>query len=170
MGCGTNPTGHVNIDTMQEWGNNNLSKVRKIKNFIIADGMNLPFRKKAFTLVNCIMTLEHFIDPAKAIRNFVYVANRGYLVVPNNPIVKDTPTHIFSWCQESFQNFLSIFYEDIVITTGYQDIQSIDHIIIKIIMKIPIFYIPIKKLIGRFLALKIYALCSNPRAPENIPH
>ena len=164
VGCGTNPTGHVNIDTLLEWDKENPVQVKKHRSFIIADGMNLPFRNKAFDLVNCIMTLEHFIHPAKAIRDFAYVANRAYLVVPNNPIVKDTPLHIFSWCQESFQNFLSIFYDDVEITTGIRDIQRIDHIFIKTIMKTSIFRIPITRFISRFLALRVYAMCSNPRS------
>lgn len=96
VGCGSNPTGHVNVDTLGEWGEANVVEVKTYRCFIVADGMNLPLRNKVFDLVNCIMTLEHFIDPAKAIRDFVYVANRGYLVVPNNPIVFDTPRHIFS--------------------------------------------------------------------------
>ena len=164
MGCGSNPTGHVNVDTLRDWDENNIAQVKTFRCFVVADGMNLPFRNKAFDLVNCIMTLEHFIDPAKAMRDFAYVANRAYLVVPNNPIVKDTPSHIFSWCQESFHNFLNIFYDDIVITTGIQDIQSIDHIFIKIIMKIPLFRIPITRFISRFLALRVYAMCSSPRS------
>ena len=164
MGCGDNPTGHVNIDTLLEWDEVNIVQVMKYRSFIVADGMNLPFRYKVFDLVNCIMTLEHFIDPAKAMRDFIYVANRGYLVVPNNPIVIDAPSHIFSWCQESFQNFLSIFYDDIVIITGIRDIHRIDHIFMKTIMKIPLFRIPVTRFISRFLALRVYAMCSNPRS------
>jgi len=164
VGCGTNPTGHVNIDALQGWDKEKIDHVKHFQNFMIADGMNLPFKNKAFELVNCIMTLEHFINPAKAIRDFVYVANRSFFVVPNNPIVKDTPTHLFSWSQESFKNLLGIFYDDIVITTGTQDIRSIDHIFIKIIMKIPLSRIPITRFIGRFLSLRIYAMCLNPRS------
>jgi len=58
VGCGTNPTGHVNIDTLQELDEENTVQVKKHRSFIIADGMNLPFRSKAFDLVNCIMTLS----------------------------------------------------------------------------------------------------------------
>ena len=162
VGCGSNPTGHVNVDTLREWGDESIVQVKTFRCFIVADGMNLPFRNKVFDLVNCIMTLEHFIDPAKAIRDFVYVANRCYLVVPNNPIVIDTPRHIFSWSQESFHNFLSIFYDDIDITTGIRDIQRIDHIFMKTIVKIPFLRLPITRFLSKFLALRIYALCSNP--------
>ena len=103
------------------------------------------------------------MNPAKAIRDFVYVSNCSYLVVPNNPIIKDSTFHLFSWSQESFQNFLGIFYEDIVITTGTQDIKSLDRIYVKIIMKIPVFRLPIIRFISRILELKIFAMCCNPR-------
>jgi len=162
VGCGTKPKGHVNIDTMQEWDNDS-SNLKKIRNFVIADGMHLPFKKKVFDLVSCIMTLEHFIDPAAAIRDFTYVAHRAYLVVPNNPIVKDSPTHLYSWSQTSFHNFLKLFYDTISITTGTLNIQSIDHIFMKIINKIPLFRIPLTRFISKFLAMNIYAMCSDPR-------
>jgi len=143
--------------------NDNSSNPKKIRNFVIADGMHLPFKKKAFDLVSCIMTLEHFIDPASAIRDFTYVAHRAYLVVPNNPIVKDSPTHLYSWSQTSFHNFLKLFYDTISITTGTLNIQSIDHIFMKIINKIPLFRIPLTRFISKFLAMNIYAMCSDPR-------
>lgn len=161
MGCGSYPSGHVNIDTLKDWNNENKVQVKHFKNFIIADGMNLPFRRIVFNLVKCIMALEHFIHPAKAIQDFVFVANRSYLVVPNNPIFRDSSAHLFSWSQESFFNFLAYFYEDIVITTGTQNVKSIDRLYVKIIMKIPLFRDFFKRFAKRFLRLRIYALCRN---------
>ena len=163
VGCGTNPTGHVNIDTLQRWDEEKRGHVKHLIRFIIADGMNLPFRGKVFDQVNCVMALEHFINPAKAIRDFVYVANSSYFVVPNNPIIKGSALHLFSWSQDSFHNLLGIFYEDIVITTGTQDIKSFDRIYLKIIMKIPLFRLPIIRFASRILKLKIYAMCCKPR-------
>ena len=162
VGCGIKPKGHVNIDTLQEFDIDS-AKLKKTRNFVLADGMHLPFKNKAFDTVSCIMTLEHFIDPAAAIKDFTYVAHRAYLIVPNNLIVKDSPTHLYSWSQTSFHNLLKLFYDTISITTGTLNIQSVDHIFMKIINRIPLFSIPITRLVSKYLAINIYALCSDPR-------
>lgn len=55
--------------------------------FVVADGHNLPFRERAFDLVACLGTLEHFDDPRKGARQMCRMLDIGgcCLVVLPNP-------------------------------------------------------------------------------------
>lgn len=56
-------------------------KSRKLK-FLIADAVKLPFKNGEFDAVFCLDSIEHFLDPEKAVREMKRVLKRnGYLVI-----------------------------------------------------------------------------------------
>jgi len=54
--------------------------------FVVADGLHLPFKEKVFEIVACLGTLEHFDDPSQGAREFYRTLTIGgscLVVVPN---------------------------------------------------------------------------------------
>ena len=163
VGCGLKPSGDINIDTLVDWNTSIDFDLKNIPNFIIADGMHLPFRYKIFNLVICDMAFEHFLDPLKALKNFTYVSDNLYIVVTNVAIIEDYKNHYYSWSRESFYNLLDVFYNDINIRIFTKNIMSIEHILIKIIKKIPLFGRLLIRIISRYIGYNIQAICKHPR-------
>lgn len=88
VGCGINPKGDINVDVFRGGLNPQLGdQVEgefmfpcKIKNFIVADAMYLPFRDETFTTVFSSHTIEHVQNPLLMLREMCRVANEKIVV------------------------------------------------------------------------------------------
>lgn len=84
VGCGTRPKGDVNVDFFSggfnpqegDQARGEFLSPRKIRNFVVADAMHLPFRDEGFNVVFSSHTIEHVKNPALMLREMCRVAKR----------------------------------------------------------------------------------------------
>jgi len=82
VGCGSSPTGDVNVDLMiedadEKWDLN----PSKIPNFVKADVRYLPFKSGAFQIVYCSHVLEHLMDYSSALNELLRVSSFKVIVI-----------------------------------------------------------------------------------------
>lgn len=88
VGCGARPKGDVNVDFFgggfnPQTGNQiqgDCMTPRRIKNFIIADATNLPFRDGIFNVVFSSHTIEHVENPTRMFRELCRIARRKVII------------------------------------------------------------------------------------------
>ena len=88
VGCGTKPKGDVNVDFFRGGLNpqtgdqieGEFMSPSKIKNFVVADAMHLPFKDESFNTVFSSHTIEHVQNPLLMLREMYRVANGTILV------------------------------------------------------------------------------------------
>lgn len=89
VGCGSRPSGHVNVDRFPEstiHRHESLGNIdtKKIQNFVRADIHFLPFPDKTFEQARCIALLEHStVRFTEAVRELVRVAKIVFFSVPH---------------------------------------------------------------------------------------
>ena len=85
VGCGTKPSGDVNVDlyiepTFYRSGKTKLN-IMNYRNFHQADAAKLPFEDKSFDVVYSSHLLEHVENPAAVLREFVRVAKKQIIII-----------------------------------------------------------------------------------------
>jgi SAM-dependent methyltransferase len=88
VGCGSRPTGDVNVDCfIRGWNSQEgdqkqgeFLNPRLISNFIVAHAENLPFKDKCFEVVFSSHTIEHVKNPKKMLRELLRVSNCKVIV------------------------------------------------------------------------------------------
>lgn len=117
VGCGSNPKGHVNVDVSLEYlqrEDNKKFRSIKIRNFFLADAHYLPFRDNSFDMVYSSHVLEHCTHPINVLKEFRRVSKQiVYVEIPycsERGESPRSPSHIYCWTAESFQNLLSRFF------------------------------------------------------------
>ena len=120
VGCGSNPKGRVNLDLYYKRTPHLVRDVEiDIKiNFVRGDIHSLPFKDNSFELVNASQVLEHALHPTLAVREMKRVSSKYVTIdVPNLKKIstEENPTHIFSWSEYTFYNFLSQFFSEVYI-------------------------------------------------------
>jgi len=122
IGCGNNPKGAVNCDLYisetPHLMNENYIDPRKISNFVRCDAMHLPFKDNVFEIVNASEVLEHVINPFLLLSEMKRASKKIVTVdVPNlrRLAPEENPNHIYTWSSKSLNNFLKLFFKDVVI-------------------------------------------------------
>ena len=87
VGGGSNPFKYANVvvDIDIHSGHHRNGKnipIHTTKNLVQGDLQNLPFLNKCFDMVLCIQVLEHIENPAKACKELMRVAKKGFIEVP----------------------------------------------------------------------------------------
>jgi SAM-dependent methyltransferase len=90
VGCGTSELakGSVNVDFCRSDVNvqvgeqlvGEVSRVKNIPNFVVADACHLPFKDNCFTVVYSSHTIEHVAKPALMLKELLRVCNRKVVV------------------------------------------------------------------------------------------
>lgn len=107
VGCGTEPTGDVNIDFVGYAEKYKITNLKNVKNFVNSDARNLPFRDESFSTVRLHHIIEHLENPLEALREAQRVAKCRVIVhVPNYPLEKETKYHLYSWNKWTLRNLL----------------------------------------------------------------
>jgi len=88
------------------------------KNFVQADGHQLPFKDEAFDFVSLVETLEHLQDPYCCLKEIKRVLKReGRLFIQsveaNDPCAENDPTHYQSFHKWSLERMLRIFFSKV---------------------------------------------------------
>jgi SAM-dependent methyltransferase len=84
VGCGSKPTGDVNVDFFARGWNNQEGDQKRgeylspkcVPNFVVADAKHLPFRNSSFNIVFSSHTIEHVSDPKLMFAEMCRVAKR----------------------------------------------------------------------------------------------
>lgn len=81
VGCGSKPQGNVNCDPfIKDMGHRQggeILQVYRIKNFVLCDGQQLPFRNCIFEKVFSSHVIEHVKNPYKFLAEIVRVCKIG---------------------------------------------------------------------------------------------
>lgn len=104
VGCGNVPTGDVNVDLYtnhpeQRWPRLPVD-TRRIRNFVLADALHLPFRDKTFRHVYSRAVIEHVADPVLFLKEVIRVSSRKVTVITPHRYgrhalsLHQTPVHI----------------------------------------------------------------------------
>lgn len=88
MGCGSTPKGDVNVDFFKAGFNLQVGNQKKgthidpkrIRNFIVADALHLPFQACIFKRVFCSHVIEHVDNPYLLLRELLRVAKDEVVV------------------------------------------------------------------------------------------
>ena len=89
VGCGSNPSGDVNVDFFRKGGYNPQEGDQrkgeyfypwKIPNFVAADACHLPFKDGAFDVAYSSHTIEHLGNPEAFLKEMLRVSNRKVVV------------------------------------------------------------------------------------------
>ena len=88
VGCGTKPKGDVNVDFFHGGLNPQtgdqiqglLMSPKRIKNFVVADAMHLPFKAESFNVVFSAHTIEHVPNPFLMLWEMCRVAKKKIIV------------------------------------------------------------------------------------------
>jgi len=75
VGCGSYPTGDVNVDLFVNTLQGHFSGITMTKADIIADGNYLPFKTNTFDKVVSRQTIEHTITPFCFLKELIRVSN-----------------------------------------------------------------------------------------------
>ena len=115
VGCGANPKGDVNVDL---YPNNKQQckqsyNPKEIKNFIVADAENLPFRPDSFEEVYVIHVCEHLLNPFKGLHEFKRVGKIIYIQVPSPYDPHLSETHLFTWDCNTLRNLLRKVFKNV---------------------------------------------------------
>jgi SAM-dependent methyltransferase len=88
VGCGLRPfvfASHLaDLHMRQEWRGRRIGIPTQGRPFVRCSVEALPFKDRAFDFVYCAHVLEHVRDPARACRELVRVARRGYIECPRS--------------------------------------------------------------------------------------
>ena len=119
VGCGNKPTGDVNVDLYTKPSFHREPPVPidtdKIKNFVLADALHLPFRSKSFSHVYSKGVIEHVPDPILFLKETIRVAReRVTVIAPHryrrvNMRLRQPPCHItyfnVKWFDRVLRNY-----------------------------------------------------------------
>jgi SAM-dependent methyltransferase len=117
VGCGSRPTGDVNVDCfVRGWNNQEgdqkqgeFLNPRLIPNFIVAHAEYLPFKDGCFEVVFSSHTIEHVKDPLRMLKELFRVSKRQVTV--RCPHKKGSgakrPFHVNYFDEEWFQTSLA---------------------------------------------------------------
>ena len=86
VGCGHQPRGDVNIDlnigkSIDRAQDEQEINPKTISNFIIADGLHLPFKTNAFDKVVSHHVIEHVENPTLFLKECIRVAKKRVLII-----------------------------------------------------------------------------------------
>ena len=88
MGCGSRPTGDVNVDCFNRGWNSQegdqkqgeFLNPRLVPNFVVAHAENLPFKDQCFDEAFSSHTIEHVKNPKKMLQELLRVSKRRVIV------------------------------------------------------------------------------------------
>lgn len=89
VGCGSNPSGDVNVDQVRKGGYNpqegdqlkgEFFDPKKIPNYVIAEASHLPFKKGAFNVAYSSHTIEHLRNPEAFLKEMTRVSDRKVII------------------------------------------------------------------------------------------
>ncbi|MGA3058974.1 MAG: class I SAM-dependent methyltransferase [Candidatus Bathyarchaeia archaeon] len=83
VGCGSNPSGDVNIDFLSFGWNSHEGKFmnpRLVSNFVVADAVFLPFRDGCFDVAFSSHVIEHVKDPYRMLSELLRVSKKEVVV------------------------------------------------------------------------------------------
>ena len=83
VGCGSKPTGDVNVDFFGGGWNSQEGKFmspRLISNFLVADAMFLPFMDECFDVAFSSHVIEHVTNPFEMLSELLRVSKMGVVV------------------------------------------------------------------------------------------
>ena len=88
IGCGSKPTGDVNVDSFKQGWNPQegdqkkgvFVDPKKIPNFVVADAHHLPFKDNSFNVAFSSHTVEHLTHPTKMLKEMSRVTKRKVIV------------------------------------------------------------------------------------------
>ena len=123
IGCGNSPKGDVNCDlyvgeTPHLMNDDTVVEPKRIPNFVRCTAEYLPFKDKSFDIVNASEVLEHIINPPMLIEEMKRVSKELVTIdVPNlrRFFAEENPHHVYTWSTLSLNNFLKLFFSDVVI-------------------------------------------------------
>lgn len=133
---------------------------RDIPNFIRGDGYRLPYRDKSVNVIVARHVLEHIPDPLEALREWARVASdRVVIMVPNNPLLEDHKTHLYSWSQPALTNLLHLVYPRVTVypNSPLRDLYKIRGV--KRILRPGGFKKPVNRLLGSLFGFQLTAIC-----------
>lgn len=177
IGCGSKPIGDVNLDLFTGLNPHHGFDYdpKEILNFILGDAQDLPFRTSVFSQVICDNVLEHISHPYKALDEMARVSKGSvYIIVPNNPPIREHREHLYTWSLTSLRNLLSKHFTKVEIS-GYTRMRDVKRSrIFKLVGHPPVLGKPLLRIISRLFALELHAVCMKPiqkdgttRAREN---
>jgi SAM-dependent methyltransferase len=114
VGCGATPKGDVNVDLFP----NDIKQCgvswnpKNVKNFVLADAENLPFKDKSFEVLLAFHVLEHLKNPLKALHEWKRVADVVTIKVPSPYHIESTPSHFFTWNTFTLWNLLKQVFKN----------------------------------------------------------
>lgn len=138
VGCGYRPRGHVNLDSCVH----GRMKCKNIRNFVLGDGLHLPFKDNGFKEVWARAVIEHVENPILFLKECIRVAWAKVVVIAphcwgvygkrKGQNVWDTHVNFFRarWFHQVLKNFS---YEVRVSFRGFPHVMfpiiSLPHII-----------------------------------------
>lgn len=125
VGCGARPKGDVNVDL---YPNNKQQckesyNPKRIRNFVIADAENLPFKTKCFLKVYAIHVCEHLKNPFKALHEFNRVGKIIYIRVPSPYDPHLSKAHLYTWDCVTLRNLLTKVFRNVKISYASRAIR-----------------------------------------------
>lgn len=120
IGCGHAAFGDVNIDLFI--GDKTQCKYdwdpKKVRNFVLADACNLPFKENAFDYVYSSHVLEHLPNPLQAVQEMRRVCGKKtFLILPSQFLESFCPAHLYTWNPDTLKTLLSRAFKNV--ETGY---------------------------------------------------
>jgi len=119
VGCGVNPRGDVNTDRFIKPVSRCDGEIsaKKVKNFVLADGQNLPFKDATFEKVISYLSIAHVENPFKFLKELIRVSNAEIEVTEGHRLwYKRTPYHKSAVNIKWFEKALALLRDQI---TGY---------------------------------------------------
>ena len=120
IGCGHNPKGDVNIDLYPfdrtqcaySWN------PQEVKNFILADGCQAPFRDKMFDKVYSSHVIEHVEVPLNFLKECKRLSRKEiFIKTPSQFDIDRTRTHIYTWNPHTLKMLITKVFSNV--ETGY---------------------------------------------------
>lgn len=94
----------------------------------VCDAHKLPFRNNSFDIVFISHVLEHCFNPSRVVEEIVRVKkSKAIFVIPNCNFYKDIAEcdeHIYSWNSNTFYNFLSFYFNTVIIEKKFKVRES----------------------------------------------
>ncbi len=105
LGCGSVPTGEVNLDLFLGFSPHHQGEIEasKYRLFVQGDVTRLPFRDKSLGRSKLSHVLEHVDNPLQVLREVVRITQDLVIItVPNHRILEEEhPAHLYSWSRSS---------------------------------------------------------------------
>ncbi len=156
IGCGEYPEGDINLDR---------KSLKNINNFIKADAIYLPIRNKCIPIVYSSHLMEHILRVDLLLKEFYRVSKDKVIIrVPNNPINKESPNHIYSWSKSSLNNLLKLYFDNVKVYLYVGNIRIYEGRLMNLFFRLKLI-----KLLLWFMRIELIAICKTNENLSRIP-